>query len=384
MKILLINATFTKNLKEAANITTLNYAKELISRGHEVKIVAERRQGLPSEEVFQGVPVHRHKKVSTKAFFTKFLGLQLTVKEIKKKGFNAEVVHGFSASTLMALNTILAHFWFPKSKVFHTIKSESKATIDKYFSFVLNFLDVVTVSTAKQVKRLRGRGVRKDKIKVIKSHIDTKKFVAKDKETLKKSYGYEGRKIVLYYGAMREDKGTMDLLKSSPLVIKDEPLVLYIFIGRWKADDDEFHRYVKEQKLEENVLIITEDVVIEDYVAMADIGIFPYQTLTRTESNPSCVLECLACKTPVITSFLPELKEILTNGKNCVMVRPQDIKELAKATLDLLNDTQKQERLREEGKIIANEFSITKRTDEFLEMYLKVRGKVNRNKNNSA
>ncbi|MEK6951358.1 MAG: glycosyltransferase, partial [Nanoarchaeota archaeon] len=56
--------------------------------------------------------------------------------------------------------------------------------------------------------------------------------------------------------------------------------------------------------------IITTDDPIEDYVTLADVVVLPYANLWGTDGNPSCLLEALACGTPVVTTAFPELKEI--------------------------------------------------------------------------
>ena len=56
----------------------------------------------------------------------------------------------------------------------HTLKSYSRAKLGSAFYKALNFVDIVTVPSRVFADKLITRGVQKDKIRVIHSHIDTK------------------------------------------------------------------------------------------------------------------------------------------------------------------------------------------------------------------
>lgn len=78
-----------------------------------------------------------------------------------------------------------------------------------------------------------------------------------------------------------------------------------------------YQNFEQQQKLVEQLNIkpmvefILENIKIEDYVNFADVVVLPYRNFLGTEGNPSCLLEAMACKTPVVTTNLPELKEII-------------------------------------------------------------------------
>ena len=49
--------------------------------------------------------------------------------------------------------------------------------------------------------------------------------------------------------------------------------------------------------------------------------------MIATDGNPSCILEAMACKTPVITANLPELREMFAG--DVVLTNVKDAKNLA-------------------------------------------------------
>ena len=202
-----------------------------------------------------------------------------------------------------------------------------------------------------------------NKIKVIHSHINTKKFYPRDRNRLKEKYGYQNKKIIFYYGAMWENKGTDILIKGIPLLLRENHNTLFIFAPRNMPYAKKYEPALK--KFEKSVEILDGDLNIPEYVSMADLVVLPYPTLVGTEGNPSCLLEAMACKTPVVTTSLPELKEIV-NG--CVvMAKPGDVNSLIEKVNYVLknNPTKMIERAYEKSK----EFSVEKITEQFLELY---------------
>ncbi len=348
-------------MKESTNITLIDFAAELKKHGHNVVIFSEARKGLTDEEEFRGIKIIRDSKFIHVPPLNRIFSIPRAIKNAVLK---PDIVHGFSSAILFAAHTVHAGKVCGAATI-HTLKSKSDSWWGNRGHRLLNHLDMITVATDKQRRELIKRGVQESKIKLIHSHINTQKFKPLNKVALKKKYGYTGKRVILYYGAMRDDKGTWDLFQSMKKVIEAVPDVLYLYICRFKEIEA---KYIEST----NVKIITEDVNIQEYVNLADLAIFPYRTLTRTESNPSCVLECLACKTPVITSNLEELNEILQDNHDCLMAQPGNPNQLADRTIWALNNPKLLKTLAENGFKTAQKFDVRKVAKEFLEVYEEV------------
>ena len=165
---------------------------------------------------------------------------------------------------------------------------------------------------------------------------------------------------------MWEIKGTEYLIQSIPKIIQKNPETLFVFAPRnlVQAKEKYFH-LIKKLGIESYVQFIEKEVVIEDYVNLADLVVLPYPHLEGTEGNPSCLLEAMACKTAVVTTDLPELKEI---AEGCVFfAKPGDVESLAETINHALNnpDLEMVERAYQK----AQEFSVEKITQKFLNLY---------------
>jgi len=138
---------------------------------------------------------------------------------------------------------------------------------------------------------------------------------------------------------MTELKGISYLINSMDEVRKQKPNVKLLIIPS-SPGISSYRRYIKQikrKKLGKWIKIIGKKVKIEDYVNLADAVVLPYPHLISTEGNPSCLLESMACKTPVVTTNLPELIEIVKPGQDVLMAKPKDSSSLAKNIIKLLD-----------------------------------------------
>ena len=374
MKIILICNSFTNNMKEATNITTINFAQRLKMRGNKVWIVAEGRKGFCNYEEVMGIPVYRScNKLAAYPLIgkiiAKIISIPIELHYLKLKRIYPDIVHSFSSAIIISLNGVIAKLIFSKCKIIHTLKSKSASGIGNKFYFLLRKFDAVTIATNKMKRELIYNSISRNKIYKIPSHIDTIKFSPANKKELKQIYGLGGKVVILHYGAMRDDKGTYDLFQSMPWVVKEFKNVIYMYICRFDNIDPKYPKFLLEHNLVDNVKIITSDVKIEDYVKLADLAIFPYQTLTRTESNPSCVLECMSSKTPVITTNLEELSEILRFDER-IIFPTNNIKKIVDTTILMLKNPKLRTILAESNFKNVKKYDVNKITSKFLNLYI--------------
>ncbi|MDP3734288.1 MAG: glycosyltransferase family 4 protein [Nanoarchaeota archaeon] len=359
MNIAFLSAGALRNPKESAHITTMELAKAIIAAGHTVVIITSRIEGMPVKDEKEGVLIYR----SHFPFLSKLLSHPFGLRTVQKElGITFDIIHSFSATPLFVLSGWLAKLFSPQAKVIHTLKSYSKRKGNLYP--LLNLADAITVPTAIFADKLTL--VRRQKIKIIHSPLRSDKFLPQDKVRLKKKLGFKGKKIILYYGGMWDNKGINVLLKAMPLITKNNSDLLMLCAPRYNQIEEQ-QRLVKELKMENNVRFIIEDIPIEDYAAMADIIALPYKSLIGTEGNPSCVLEAMACKTTVVTTDLPELREI---AEGCVLfAKPNDVNSLAKTIDYALNDDNSE--MIEKAYQKSLEFDVKRIGDDFVTIYNK-------------
>ena len=358
MKIAFLVTGFSKESKEATKITTLSLAKKFIEKGHEVSIITEGGDGY---EELDGVKVYRSNS-------GKIMSYPLA---LKKAGSKFDIIHGFSAAPLLIARSLLSKYLFnKKAKVIHTLKSYSKSYYGNKFFKTLNLADGVTVPTNEFSIKLLNKGVNKEKIKIIRSHIDLNKFKPFDegKSVYKKKLNFPDQKIIFYYGATWENKGFGDLLSAFKLLL-DKRKDIFLLVAP-RDELEQIHKdKIKELGLENDMKIVNELIDVPAYLNSVDVCVLPYRSIVGTEGNPSCLLEAIACKTSVVTTNIPEIKEIVSHDEEVLMALPGDQISIAHQINKILNDDQLRERLIEKAYLKSKEFDIEVIAEEFLRLY---------------
>ena len=356
---LVINA-FHKNKVEATNLSTLQLAKELNSRGHNAIIVTDHKPNLPEQETINEVKVYRIKM----PFGDKINKILFTLTGIRKveksEEIKFDVIHGFSSSPLLATRTIIGKP-LQKIKRIHTLKSKTKYKPTYLASPILNLVSTVTLGSKSIEKTITKYGTPKSKIKYINSHINLEKFKTKSKNKSK------NKKVVLFYGPLAERKGYKYLVDIIPK-FKDNTFFIFL-CKRSEAFQENKKQINKQLKRQTNYKIILNEKKLINYLSMADITVFPYPNLDATESNPLSVLESMAAGVPVITTRLPETQELFKNRKDILFSKTQNSNDLYKKVSELLNNKELQTTLSKNGKIRAKDFDVKLITDKYVELY---------------
>ena len=319
MNILFLTTATLTNRKESAYLTTISLAKKLKALGHLVIIIASPARNLPDHELIDGVAVYR-----ARSFSRSFSHIHAA--KMLSSHYHFEVVHSFSAHPLFILTAFLVKTILGARLLVHSLKSYSRTGVDAPFYVFLNLAHKVTVPTHVFARKLHG--VFMEKIFVVHSPIDTDRFKPRNRYQLKKKYGYTAHKIIFYYGALWKAKGVDVLIHAIPGVIQSYPDAFFVFAPRYAKVGKE-KNLVQALGVKNRCQFVLHDIPVEEYVSLADTVVLPYLNLKGTEGNPSCMLESMASKTPVVTTDIEELREIADNS--VFMARPGDVSGLVDA-----------------------------------------------------
>ena len=266
MRILFITSKFhkTRIYREANALTTFGLKKELEKLGHKVDVL------------------------QTNKLFNK----------VKKK---YDVIHSFSASPLRVLQNLLIR---QNALRFHTLKSIS-SKYDKGY-FLLKFVHKVVVPLHSMA---RGRNY-----SVININIDTKKF----KPVNLKKYK---RPTIIYYGALHPQRGVDNLIYAMAMLSSVDLIMIprYNKLTELSKDARQLIKLCKNIKL----LKSTEGNKLPYYINKCHLACFPYVELTDVALPPCVIPETWACKVPIITTNLPELKEV--GAGCCIFAEPHEL-----------------------------------------------------------
>lgn len=145
-------------------------------------------------------------------------------------------------------------------------------------------------------------------------------FALQSKLRLRKKLGISSEQtpVIGNHGFMSEGKGIMETIAAIAKLKEDYPRLLYLAINAVnprnmtsQALSEQFHQFVKEHELENNVIHISDFLEKEDIIlalAAADINIFAYPEAKQTASG--AVRLAMAAGRPIIASESFQLSDL--------------------------------------------------------------------------
>ena len=168
------------------------------------------------------------------------------------------------------------------------------------------------------------------------------------------------RPVVMFIGQLKYRKGWDILLQAAPGVLERHPTASFVFNTHSPVAEGDFHRLVRDLGIGERVHLlhrISEEDKARLYRA-ADIMCLP----TRYESFGLPVAEAMAAGCPVVTTQLPVMDEIVTDGQDGVLVPYDDPAALARTLSELLADAPLRARLAANGLETVRQYDIERVT----------------------
>ncbi|MGY5848822.1 glycosyltransferase [Salegentibacter sp. F14] len=166
-------------------------------------------------------------------------------------------------------------------------------------------------------------------------------------EEVKKKYGLEGRLVLSTFGLLGAGKSIETALYALPEIIKQNPEVLYLILGKThpgniKNNKDDYRNFLKSLV---NQLALSEHVKFFDsylelnqlleFLQATDVYLFtskdPNQAVSGTFSY------AMSCACPIIATANPHTKEIL-NHELGILIEIGNHKQLSEAAIKLLSD----------------------------------------------
>lgn len=313
------------------------------------------------------VKLYDFKKKSRYSFLKLILNLIILFRKVKP---NTVVSFMAYTSVVVLLAKFLSGCRFNLVTSIRTYLSyatlHSKLSRIRYFlyKFLFNYADhIVVPSAGVKIDLEKTFNIIQRKIKIIYNPIDLKK-IKKLKEEEIKDLRIKEKSFLLTVGRLTKAKGYPYLLEAYSMINKeiDEKFVI---LGTGK-DEERLKSLVNELGIQECVLFL--GFQKNPYKFMNIASIFVLASLW--EGFPNVLLEAMVCGVPVIsTDCSSGPREIITNGKNGILIPPADEKTLADAMLTLLKDENLRKKFSKNGKRRAEDFRIEKILPQYEELF---------------
>ncbi|HEX9015482.1 MAG TPA: glycosyltransferase family 4 protein, partial [Chloroflexota bacterium] len=190
-------------------------------------------------------------------------------------------------------------------------------------------------------KEYVSRGFPEQRVVVAPDAVDLARFAGlPDRKTARRSLGMpEEPKVICYTGHLYEWKGAHTLALASSYL--PEGYLVYV-VGGTSEDLEAYRGFLGAQGLERvRAVGHVPPNRVPAYLAAADALALPNSGRSETSSrhtSPMKLFEYMAAGRPIVASRLPSLLEVLRDGENALLVKPDDPEALAKGLVRAVTD----------------------------------------------
>jgi phosphatidylinositol alpha-mannosyltransferase len=179
----------------------------------------------------------------------------------------------------------------------------------------------------------------------------------------------DGRPNVLFVGRPEKRKGVGYLLRAYPLVKAQFPDARFIIVGAGDWEDSPYRAYIERHNLRDiHVVGRVSEAALPRYYRSADVLCSP---ATQGESFGIVLLEGMAAGVPIVASDIEGYRQVVTDGREALLVPPRNEHELAEAICQLLQDADLRARMASQGLERAAEYSWQRVAEQVLDFYVR-------------
>lgn len=217
----------------------------------------------------------------------------------------------------------------------------------------LNSCNCVIAPTLDIKEYLLNMGMR-SRVEIIPNGINFQLLKHKDNTNIKKLYGLENKKVLLYVGRLAKEKNIQFIIKSFKILSKKrEDVVLLICGGGY--EEENLKNLIEELQLQGRVIMVGNipHSDVSNYFSASDL----FVTASTTEVHPLTLLEALAFGLPAIALKKSSLQDIIKNEKNGFLTN-NSLESFSNRIEEILNDENMLKKLSKNAKISSRKYDI--------------------------
>jgi len=195
------------------------------------------------------------------------------------------------------------------------------------------------VSHASQQVLVNEDGIPPSKTTVVHNGIprDSVAFSAELRTRIRAEFGYNDHHIVIgTLSRLTEFKGHTFLLRAVPKILHDQPRARFLIVGDGELRES-LAAEARERGVANAVTFAGHRTEVSAILSACDIFAQPSRDLGG-ESFPLSVIEALAVRLPVVASDVGDLGDMIRDGVNGFLIKPEDPDMLSTKILQLATD----------------------------------------------
>ena len=226
---------------------------------------------------------------------------------------------------------------------------------------------IIAVSSSVKVFHHTRSQIPSVKFEIINNGIDIEKFnIPVDKNKKRKEFGFKDNDFIIgLFGRFVPAKAHEILLQSLKNIIKAHPQVKVLFAGSGPAEDI-IKKLAADLGLAKHIAFAGFRSDIPELYQILDLFVLP----SRREGFPITILEAMASGIPAIVTDVGGNKDIISDGIDGFIIRPNNTEELTEKINFLIDNPETAERFAQTGqKTVRENFTsliMTKKTEQLL------------------
>ena len=207
---------------------------------------------------------------------------------------------------------------------------------------------------------LIARGIPANKITIVPNAVDASRFqpVGERDRDAEKRLNLQGKKVIAFIGSFYDYEGLDLLVAAMPKLLAVRPDIRLLLVGGGQVADA-ITQQIARLGLDDKI-ILTGRVPyeqVERYYSVTDVLVYPRKSMRLTELvTPLKPLEAMAQKSLFVASDVGGHKELVRDGITGTLFKADDLDDLVRSLLDLLDREESWPAIRDAGRdFVENE-----------------------------
>jgi glycosyltransferase involved in cell wall biosynthesis len=347
-------------------------APPLQELGADVTILTRRFPGTAPFELVDGIPVHRlpappPRLLASLAFTISSLAFlrRLRPDVIHANEFISPATVALLANRLLGTPIVVTpHRSGPIGDV---SRLQQRSSGRARLGALRDQADAFVVISREIGDELRGIGVPPQKMRYINNGVDTCRFAplnAASRQALRRTIGIAADALtVIFAGRLVREKRLDNLLTLWPSIRAACPRAELLLLGTGDQEAD------LRKSVSEGVRFLGRQGNVVSFLQAADIFVLP----SSAEGLSIAMLEAMSCGLAPVVTRVGGSSEVIADGENGLLIRPDDVPALQNALIRLLRDADLRTRLGLGARRrIEESYSVEKSAKELFSLYTEV------------
>jgi glycosyltransferase involved in cell wall biosynthesis len=352
-------------------------AKSLIRAGHHVSLVCRKQGNQSAVDSLDEIDIRRVQPIPYVPYLTasqgilqsRFLVPTMLRMAHSRAEFDAIHIHNPPDSL------ILSSLSYPHchSTVFDVHDPVIPSVTDESHSLLGTsaalFWERLALRTAARIlvvsegseRRLRCLNVPKEKIVVVRNYVDLDTFskARADPASVRRRYGLENQRVILYSGNISPVRGVDLLVEAFAEVSEDYENAVLMIVGNLSSYSESLREFARRRSVHDRVIFVPWQPYeqMPSFMEAADICVEPRRLTyhTAVTGNPNKLFQYMAMEKAIVASNVESISSFV-DRTSAILVKPGDPRELARGLRIALQDPQLCRRIAGRAHSLAVEF----------------------------